>query len=320
MLSVLGRLGGLGAAAVVLCGCGDRPSAEAPGRRVSGGDARPVVYVTFHPLEYFASRIGGEAVEVVNPLPADADAATHQPSDEALLGYQQADLILVNGTGFEQWLESVSLPVTRVVDTTAGLSEEERIGHESMTHSHGPEGEHTHEGLDGHTWLDPHIAARQARAIAAALAGMLPDRADEFERRLEELEGDLAGLDESLRALAPRVEGAYLIASHPSYNYLSRRYGWSVHNLGLEPDVPLGRDEIDEVEHAAAHAPAGAVRIMLWEADPLDETARTLAERYEIRSVTFSPAEAERRGENYLSIMRGNVRRLEEALAGGGEG
>jgi zinc transport system substrate-binding protein len=60
-----------------------------------------VIYTTSYPLYHFASVIGGDALEVVFPAPPDVDPAYWKPGVDVLLAYQQADLILLNGAGFE---------------------------------------------------------------------------------------------------------------------------------------------------------------------------------------------------------------------------
>ena len=144
------------------------------------------VYTTFYPTTDWTRQIVGSQLEVVCPLPEDADAIYWQPSPEIIAAYQGAALVVVNGAEFEKWVEKVSLPRGRTVDTARGF-EKEFVTYESVTHSHGPEGEHTHEGIDGHTWVDPLLAARQAEAILAALVKHFPAHEETFRKNHAEL-------------------------------------------------------------------------------------------------------------------------------------
>ncbi len=309
VLMVLGVAAGMG-------GC--KPERGDTGTEAEKRPGKPVVYTTFYPTAYFAERIGGALVEVVNPCPPESDPATWMPSDATIAAYQEADLIVVNGASFEAWLARVSLPEARVVDTAKPLAETFIVMEHAMTHSHGPGGEHTHEGVDGHTWLDPENAKVQAGQIRDALIERLPEQKATLEANYQALAADLEALGERLHGLSERLGDRQLFAAHPAYNYLARRYGWKVHNFGLDPLAVPGEDALAEV--AAVHAKSPGT-IMLWEAKPLAETAELMDARFGLKNVVYAPVEsldAEDRsaGEDFMSLMGENVDRLEAALAG----
>ena len=127
------------------------------------------IYVVNYPLQYFAERIGGDQVKVVFPVPADVDPAYWHPNLADISAYQKADLILLNGAGYAKWVNKVSLPRSKMVNTSRQFKDRYITTKEVMTHSHGTEGEHAHESLAFTTWLDLELAARQAKAIASAM-------------------------------------------------------------------------------------------------------------------------------------------------------
>ena len=75
------------------------------------------VYVVNYPLKYFAERIGGGEVKVTLPVPVDVDPVYWTPRIAEIGAYQQADLILLNGAGYAKWVNTVSLPRSKTVDT-----------------------------------------------------------------------------------------------------------------------------------------------------------------------------------------------------------
>lgn len=271
------------------------------------------VLASFYPLAWFAQRIAGEAVDVGCPVPPEADPAVWRPSRDDVLALQGATLVLVNGASFERWLDEVSLPEGRVVDTSRGFADR-FLKHRAVTHSHGPGGEHTHEGIDGHTWLDPHNAKLQAQAVHDALARAFPEHAATCAKGLAALHADLDGLDAALQALGPRLAGTKLVASHPAWGYLAARYGWTLVGVDLDPARAPTADEQDRLRGARGDAQA----IVLWESEP-DPRARDAVAALGIANVVFSPCEtlapaAVAAGEDYLTVMRANVARLEAAL------
>ena len=269
---------------------------------------------SFYPLTFFVEEIAGDALEIYAPVPANADPALWRPSSEALIGLQQARLILLNGAGFEAWVGKVSLPESRIVRTAKSFSGE-WIEREEESHSHGGMAPHSHGAIDGHTWMDPQQALQQARSVHGALARTFPEL--DFEPGMSALEAKLQTIDEAWQVLSPRLEQASVMASHPSYDYPARRYGFRIENFDLDPAEPLGDHDL---RHIADHAGKGTPRLMLWESEPLDATVQALSERG-ITSIVFSPAEAlsesqRAAGSDFHTIMLDNLERLGAALGG----
>ncbi|TNF96127.1 MAG: zinc ABC transporter substrate-binding protein, partial [Gammaproteobacteria bacterium] len=128
-----------------------------------------VIYTVNYPLQYFAERIGGQHVDVHFPAPKGVDPAFWKPDVKTIGQYQQADLILLNGANYAKWINQVSLPRLRTVDTSRGFGDQLIKVSAGATHSHGPSGDHSHSGTAFTTWLDPQLASLQAKAIRDAL-------------------------------------------------------------------------------------------------------------------------------------------------------
>ena len=284
---------------------------QGPGHAAEGP---PRVATSFYPLTWFAEVIGDGAVEVLAPLPADADPAFWKPEPDALQAFQAADVVLLNGAEFEKWVSKVSLPESRVVYTAAGF-EEEWIHREEETHSHGGLSPHSHGAIDGHTWMDPNQAKLQARAACEAMVRRWPEEKGRFEAGLARVESALDEVDAGWRALAPKLKEAHVIASHPSYDYPARRYGFAVESFDLDPEARLDEATVKAVLESNG---GGSPKIMLWESEPLEENVRALSE-HGVRSVVFAPGEAlgeEERaaGRDFPAIMQENLQRLEAGV------
>src|SRR5688500_16004167 len=146
------------------------------------GHAKPTVYVVNYPLQYFAERIGAEHVQVVFPAPADEDPAFWKPDVNTIAAFQAADLIVVNGATYAKWLKTASLPKAKLVNTSERFKDRYIEIKDTVTHSHGPGGEHSHTGTAFTTWLDMRQAVQQAQAITAALSQLLPEQKSVFEQ------------------------------------------------------------------------------------------------------------------------------------------
>ena len=147
------------AATVILFTLSCGQPAEQPTPASDAGPATKVsVYVVNYPLAYCAEQIGGDLVDVHFPVPAGIDPAYWSPDPETIASYQTADLILLNGANYAKWVDRATLPVSKVVDTSASFASQYIRLEGTVTHSHGPEGEHEHTGWAFTTWLDPTLA------------------------------------------------------------------------------------------------------------------------------------------------------------------
>ena len=290
---------------LLACGGSGQPATTS---EPAGDPTGPLsVYVVNYPLHYFAERIGGDAVQVVFPAPADVDPAYWSPDAETVATYQAADLVLLNGAGYAGWISRVSLPESSLVDTSAAVTDRLLSLEQATTHSHGPEGEHEHTGTAFTTWLDPAIAVEQARAVATALAGARPEHEAAFREGLDALEQDLDALDRRLQAVAARIGDEPLIFSHPVYQYLVARYGLNGRSVHWEPDQA---PDLRKLEQLRASFPAGWV---VWEGEPLAESVRAL-QGAGVASLVFSPCGNVPDRGDYLAAMDANVAALEGAF------
>ena len=259
---------------------------------------------------YFAQRLAGDRAEVVFPAPSNEDPAFWRPGKDIVRQYQQADLILLNGADFEKWVTTTSLPLAPQVDTAAAFKNEWVMFPEVITHSHGPQGAHSHGNIDFNTWLDPVLATRQAEAVANALARCLPGVEADRRQRGQELRRDLLALDRDLREISAPLGQRPLLASHPVYGYLARRYHWNLASVHWEPDEPVTEAQWAAFDTLRA---THAGTVMLWEEQPLPAVSAELARRG-VRPVVFQTCGNRLASGDYLQAMRHNLNELRAAL------
>ena len=282
-----------------------------------GAADRVTVFTVNYPLAYFAERVGSDIVNVTFPAPPGVDPAFWSPDAETVSAYQSAGLILLNGAGYEAWVDRVSLPASRVVVTTREVTDRYVQSGDAVTHTHGPEGEHDHGQVAFTTWLDPTMAIAQATEIARAIHRIDGSYEIRVRANLQALQQDLEELDRALvDAVGEAVGGGAgkpILGSHPVYQYLAARYGLNLRSVHFEPDEVPDRAGWAELRAILDEHPAGW---MLWEAEPLAETAAALRE-LGVESVVFAPAANRPAEGDYLSVMRRNVDSLRRVFASG---
>ena len=287
---------------LLLAACG-RESTPGTASKFNG---KPQVLVANYPLKYFAERIGGSAVEVLFPAPGDEDPAFWQPDDAAITKFQNADVMLMNGATYSKWAEKVTLPQSKLVDTSASFKAQYIEIKSETTHSHGPGGEHSHSGTAFTTWVDLNQAIQQAEAVKNALSKFSPDAAANFEK----LKADLGALDARLIAVGKRIANAPLVASHPVYHYLARRYALNLQAVLWEPETVPDDKAMEELKAILAKHPA---KWMLWEGDPAKESVAKL-DTIGVKSLVLDPCGNVPESGDFLSVMTANVEALEKAF------
>ncbi len=269
----------------------------------------PSVYTVNYPLAWAAGELAGNAAEVVFPAPADIDPAFWEPELDAVAGYQAADVILLNGAGYAKWVDRVSVPQNRVVDTSTAFSDNLITVASSPVHSHGPEGEHSHGERAFTTWLDLAQFAQQVDATADALSDVLPERSEAIEAQHLALSAALKRWDMELQAIGEQLDGAPLLYSHPVYQYLQRRYGLNGVALHWEPDQTPDERDWAELDGTLASHPA---KLMLWEDEPTTETREGLSQRG-IAVVVFQAMGNRPDAGDFATVMQQNIEQLAAA-------
>lgn len=266
----------------------------------------PAIYAVNYPLAYFAERIAGSRAWVEFPTPSGVDPAFWRPDAEAVAAFQDADLILLNGAAYARWTSSVSLPPSRTVNTSEAFAGRYIVVADAATHSHGPGGEHAHTGTAFTTWLDFSQAVEQARSILDALNERWPGQSGRWNEGFSALEKDLQALDADLQNTVAGKQSLALVASHPVYQYLARRYSLNIASVMWEPDeFPSERQWRD---FAALVNETGAAW-MIWEGEPLPATRERL-EEIGVNSVVFDPCGNTPDEGDFLTVMSANIERI----------
>lgn len=266
------------------------------------------VYTTNYPLYFMTEYMAPIGVSVHFPAADAGDPAHWQPPVDSLAAMQQADLIITNGASYEQWLSTVSLPASKLVNSSAGFQQQLLDSDEVITHSHGDEGEHQHVGTAFTTWMDLELAAAQAGAIRDALSELMPEEQEFIELRHEELKSQLVDLHQEFKIVCENI--ALSVAySHPVYQYFQNAYEVTGPSLHWEPDQSITEDKLHELEHLLDHH---QVDVLVWEAEPMTATVEAL-EKLGVKSIVVAPMGSRpAAGEaDFLEGMRRNLEQLQ---------
>ncbi len=227
----------------LMLACGDARTADSA--ESGAGDTtvleQPVrIAVTSDVLHWLVLELleGGVVVEVLGGSSGEV------PTPENVLSAASADLILLQGAGFEPWLDQVSLPPSRTVDTTADL---DLIPLESDRHSHvGGEEEHSHGRFDAASWHDPARWRQQASRVTQALGGLARVDSQRLDQRWLALQERFEALDAGFRDLRAALDAGPtpVLVAEGGFRYLADALG-----VRYEAVDDLGALDAHEVGH-----------------------------------------------------------------------
>jgi zinc transport system substrate-binding protein len=252
---------------------------------------------------YFARRLLGDDIEVRLLAPPNIDPAAWQPAVADVLQLQGAELVLLNGAGYSSWPDKVAVSPGKLVVTSEAVKDKWIELSDTLTHSHGPGGEHAHGGYAFTTWMDMSLARAQAQAVAAALQQRWPRLNDAIAGNLTALSADIDALDEGYRQQAQRLAGRQLVYSHPVYQYFQRRYRLPGLSLHWEPEEMPADEQWD-----ALRRELNDTALFIWEGEPAAPIVDRMA-ALGLEFVVLDPA-ANTSGEDWLAVQRENLARL----------
>ena len=270
-------------------------------------NGRLQIAVANYPLAYFAERIGSTEVDVIYPVPSDVDPAFWQPKDEEIAKFQRADMIVMNGATYSKWAEKATLPDDKIVDTSGGFKDRFIQVKSAVTHSHGKQGTHSHDGTAFTTWLDFQQAISQAEAICSALQKLKPESIEMFALNFDTLKRDILELDTRMVGAGKKLNGLPVVASHPVYQYWARRYAVNLQAVLWEPEEVPTEAQMADMKGILANHPA---KVMIWEGEPAAESVEKM-KALGVTSVVFDPCANTPEKGDWLAMMKTNVAGIE---------
>ena len=164
------------------------------------------------PVQALVAQVTGEMPALLVPPGADPHHFALAPSDAAALA--EADLVIWVGPDLTPWLER---PLAALAEGASHVALMDVPGWEALPSRDG------HGHMDPHGWLSPAVAAVWTGAIAEALAGADPDRAQAYRDNAARVQADLEALATEVAGTLEGI-GPYVVP-HDAYRYFEEAFG-----------------------------------------------------------------------------------------------
>ena len=290
---------------------------------VGNAAAAPLkVVATFSILGDLTQRVGGERVEVLELVGPEADAHVYQPTPADAKMIAQAGLVVVNGYGFEGWIDRLiksSGYRGKVVTAGAGVRTLKRRQPPGESQDNAQDRNSRDGEVDPHAWQDLSNALRYVDNIAAALSAADPAGHEIYRANAEKYKREIVALDEQIRTSfnAIPAEQRRAVTSHDAFGYFSRAYGIAfISPVGINTDAEPSAGDVGRIIRQIRREHIRAV-FMESISDPrlLKRIRQESGARIGGTLYSDSLSKADGPAATYLDLMRHNARTLWTALA-----
>lgn len=211
------------------------------GNTAYAAQAAPLnVVASFSILGDMVHQIGGQFISLTTIVGPDGDAHSFEPAPKDARDLAQAQVLFVNGFGFEAWLprlvKASGFHGTEVVVSEGVTPRPLTAGEQAVEHHNAdrgraqretPDAAHQHGSIDPHAWQSLDNGMVYARNIAKALAKADPVHAAQYQARATAYIAEMEALDAAVRhdLDAIPMDRRKVVTSHDAFGYFGRAYG-----------------------------------------------------------------------------------------------
>lgn len=268
------------------------------------------VIATFSILADITRQVGGDTVEVRSLVGENTDAHSWSPTPDDVKTVKTADVIIINGLGFEGW-------ITRLIEASGFkgqiVTASDGIVPRIISDTH-----HGNSGYDPHAWQNPANGRIYAHNIAEALATASPTYATRIRQRAAAYDTQLAATDASINRLFADlpVDKRKVVTTHDAFGYFGDAYSITfLSAMGLSNDSEPSAATIAALLKQIKHDNVRAIFIENL-SDP--RLMRQIAKDSDVTfggklySDALSPATEA--APSYTALLLTNAQRLREAM------
>ncbi len=259
------------------------------------------VISSFYPLHEFSQNVGQEKVDATLLVPVGVEPHDWEPTIKDVQKMQQSDLIIINGIGFENWVDSLDENNYRgiIVDTSDKISV--KYLDEGIVGTSG----------DPHIWLNPVYAKTQVQNIALAFSNSDPENEEFYHTNAEKYIEKLNLLDLKIQNKLSNCSHDFL-SFHNAFSYFADEYDLNQHTIISSNNSHL-EATAKTLENVISTEKELNVKIIFSEENVNSRPYEIIANEIGGKVLVLSTLEVVSNG-NYISKMTENLNTLEEAL------
>jgi len=252
---------------------------------------------SFYPLHEFSQIVGQEKVDAILLVPIGVEPHDWEPTVKDVQQMQKSDLIIINGLGFENWVDSLheNNYQGKIIDTSNNISIKNLDDNSK----------------DPHIWLNPVTAKIQVQNIANAFSDSDPENQQYYQSNAVKYIEQLDLLDVKIRNELSQCNNDF-IAFHDAFSYFADEYDLKQHTI-ISPNNSHGEATARTLENVISTANTLNIKVIFSEEAVDSKTSEIVANEIGGKVLILSPIEIASDG-NYISKMTENLKNLKVAL------
>ena len=260
------------------------------------------VISSFNILHEFSQEIGQEKIDASSLVPVGVEPHDWEPTIKDVQELQKADLIVINGIGFEHWVDSMNENNYQgmIIDTSIGILD--KVHDEKNVHD---------DPMDSHIWLNPVYAKIQVQNIASAFSNSDPENGEFYHANAEKYIEKLDLLDSRIRSELSGCNHDF-VSFHNAFLYFADEYDLNQHTIVASNDSH-GEVTARTLENVIATSIKLNIKVIFSEENASTKTSEIIANEIGGKVLILSPLEIASDG-TYISKMSENLENLKEAL------
>jgi zinc transport system substrate-binding protein len=279
----------------------------------SASVAKIKVMTTFLPMYMFTKAVTGDVAQVDILVPPGTDVHDYQAKPENVKALAQANVLVKNGLGLEEFLagtvKNAQNRKLTEIDASRGIKALDPVSPVVQTQPAGKKDEH--EAGNPHVWLDPVLVKQQVTNIRDGLISADPANKATYDANAAAYIQQLNDLNSEFQKKLSLYPNCTFITFHDAFPYLAKRY-----NLKQVAVVKIPEDQLSptDVQNAVNAVKQYKVKALFSEPGIDNKLLNSLAQDLQL---TLHPLDSLETGQtdpqHYFEAMRANLQTLETA-------
>jgi len=259
------------------------------------------VISSFYTLHEFSQNVGQEKVDVTLLVPIGVEPHDWGPTIKDVQRMQKSDLIIINGVGFENWVDSLDeIDFQGIIVDTSNKILVKNFDHENISTIGDP-----------HIWLNPVYAKIQVQNIANAFSNSDPKNQEYYQSNASKYIEELNLLDLKIRDELSNCNRDF-ISFHNAFSYFADEYNLKQHTI-ISSNSLHEEATAKTLEDVISTARELNIKVIFSKENINTRASETIANEIDGKVLVLSSLEVFS-NMTYISKMTENLNNLKEAL------
>lgn len=263
------------------------------------------IVTSFFPPYDLAKNVGKEKINLYN-LTQTGNAHSFEPSIKDMEYIYNADLLIINGAGFEGWIDKIveSQGDLKILDLSKDF--------DLITVSDNKE-------YDPHTWLDPSLYIKMLEKVKDKLIELDEKNKDYYLENYNLYLNKLNELNDEYDSKLSKFSNKSFVTPHIAFNYMVNKY--NIKQIGIEGINSVSEPNASRVSEIVEQMKKENIKTVFYEYKNSDKIAKSISNEIDGKVKPISTLEVISKedidnGDDYISLMKMNLYNLVDSFEG----